>query len=120
MARPVSTWDDKPNDYEHALAIIERLETDIVRLRAELAQPRHYRKLLRECEAEVERLRAELHSVHAHLQHYREMLAAERERCARVCKDLANGFAAIGRSEHGRGARDGALECEAAIRRGEQ
>lgn len=28
--------------------------------------------------ADNERLRAELHSVHAHLQHYREMLAAER------------------------------------------
>lgn len=29
----MSTWDDKPNDYEHALVVIEGLRAEIERLR---------------------------------------------------------------------------------------
>ncbi len=28
----MSTWDDKPNDYEHALQIIERLRDDLAQI----------------------------------------------------------------------------------------
>ena len=33
----MSTWDDKPNDYEHALAVIERLRIENAKLRGALS-----------------------------------------------------------------------------------
>lgn len=71
----MSPWDDKPNDYEHALALIECLETDIVRLRAEIVRLR----------AELVRLRAEeavsdfnVEQLHAEVEQLRAELATER------------------------------------------
>ena len=39
----MSTWDDKPNDYEHALQIIERLLSALREARAELPNPGKYK-----------------------------------------------------------------------------
>ena len=63
----MSTWDDKPNDYEHALAqiaehkrSIEIYLDEIRRLRAELTL---YGEELKRQRREIERLRAEIELV---------------------------------------------------------
>jgi septal ring factor EnvC (AmiA/AmiB activator) len=53
----MSTWDDKPNDYEHACRMIDHLRAENERLRAERAGDQ---QRLFHCEPEIASLRANL------------------------------------------------------------
>jgi predicted RNase H-like nuclease (RuvC/YqgF family) len=104
----MSTWDDKPNDYEHAIEVIERLRHELsedgvtarrrMRDDIEMLRDRCNRAeaameneaiITRELRAEVERLREILHSVSATLKSPPTDLHTAVYSCWRLIDDVA-------------------------------